>query len=110
MNLRSGLFAATFLLVPFEVEAQTLGYPASGLYIGAAGGFNIKANPSVKNLSSSLTPGTGISTPNMNLSTGIGAAAAGTIGYGLGTGCASKSSIAMRATRSRGPAAIIATD
>ena len=86
MKLRSGLFAATFLLVPFEVEAQTLGYPASGLYIGAAGGFNIKANPSVKNFSSSLSAGTGISTPNMNLSTGIGAAAAGTIGYGLGNG------------------------
>ena len=86
MKLRSGLFAAIFLLVPFGVEAQTLGYPVSGLYIGAAGGFNIKANPSVKNLSSSLSTGTGISTPNMNLSTGIGAAAAGTIGYGLGNG------------------------
>ena len=86
MKFRSGFLAATFLLMPIALQAQTLGYPVSGLYIGAAGGFNIKANPSVKNLSSSLSTGTGISTPNMNLSTGIGAAAAGTIGYGLGNG------------------------
>jgi OOP family OmpA-OmpF porin len=86
MKFRSGFLAATFLLTPLALHAQTLGYPVSGLYIGAAGGFNIKANPSVKNLSSSLSTGTGISTPNMNLSTGIGAAAAGTIGYGLGNG------------------------
>ena len=86
MKFRSGFLAATFLLTPIALHAQSLGYPVSGLYIGAAGGFNIKANPSVKNLSSSLSTGTGISTPNMNLSTGIGAAAAGTIGYGLGNG------------------------
>ncbi len=82
----------------------------SGLYIGAAGGFNIKANPSVKNISSSLSTGTGISTPNMNLSTGIGAAAAGTIGYGLGNGLLSSLSIAMPATLLRGSAAIIAAE
>ena len=87
MTIRSGLLAATFLIAPVAVEAQTLGYPVSGLYIGAAGGFNIKSNPSVKNLSSNLNPNsTGLSTPNLNLSTGIGAAAAGTIGYGLGDG------------------------
>ena len=86
MKFRSGFLAATFLLTPIALQAQTLGYPVSGLYIGAAGGFNIKANPSVKNLSSSLSAGTGLSTPNLNLSTGIGAAAAGTIGYGLGNG------------------------
>ena len=66
MKFRSGLLAATFLLTPIALQAQTLGYPVSGLYIGAAGGFTIKANPSVKNLSSSLSTGTGISTPNMN--------------------------------------------
>jgi outer membrane protein W len=88
MTLRGVIVAGTVLVAPFAADAQApLGYPVTGLYIGASGGFNIKANPSVKNLSGNLNPdSTGLSTPNLNLSTGIGAAAAGTIGYGLGNG------------------------
>lgn len=66
---------------------QPLGYPINGLYLGAAGGFNLKGNESIKNLSSNLRTGsTGISTPNLNIATGLGGAAFGAIGWGFGNG------------------------
>ena len=57
-----------------------------GLYVGAAGGFNIKSNPNINNIVSDIPGAGGITTPNANLSTGIGGAAVGTLGYGLGNG------------------------
>ena len=109
MKFRSGLLAATFLLTPIALQAQTLGYPVSGLYIGAAGGFNIKANPSVKNLSSSLSTGTGISTPNASRRA-LGRRRPAQSAMALATGCGSNLSTDMQATPFRGSVAIIAVD
>jgi OOP family OmpA-OmpF porin len=86
MIFRKALLATTMLMVPLAAEAQTVTEPVSGLYVGAAGGFNIKTNPNINNLAGSGPGGVGITTPNANLSTGIGAAAAGALGYGLGNG------------------------
>ena len=70
-----------------SAQAQQVGYPVSGLYLGAAGGFSLKGNESIKNLSSSSRPGTtGLSTPNLNIGTSIGGAAIGAIGWGFGNG------------------------
>ncbi len=64
-----------------------LGYPVTGLYIGAEGGFNLGGNELFKNLSSNaLILRSGLSTPNLNVSRSIGAAAIGTIGFGFGNG------------------------
>ena len=76
MIFRKALLATTMLMVPLAAEAQTVTEPVSGLYVGAAGGFNIKTNPNINNLAGSGPGGVGITTPNANLSTGIGAAAA----------------------------------
>jgi OmpA-OmpF porin, OOP family len=66
---------------------QQLGYPVTGLYIAGAGGFTLKGDESIKNLSSNLRPlSSGLSTPNLSTSTNIGAAALGAIGWGLGNG------------------------
>jgi OmpA-OmpF porin, OOP family len=66
---------------------EPLGYPVTGLYISAAGGFNLKGNESIKNLSSNLRPlSSGLSTPNLNVGTNIGGAAVGAIGWGFGNG------------------------
>src|SRR5689334_24058088 len=92
MKLRSMLVAVTVLTMACEARAQTLGElplgsPISGLYIGAAGGFNLKGNESIKNLSSNLrTLSSGISTPNLNWGTGIGPVALGSVGWGFGNG------------------------
>src|SRR5689334_8336891 len=79
--------AATSIAVPIAAHAQDqmpLGYPVVGPYVGVMGGFNIKANPSVKNLSSNLNPfSNGLSTPNLNISTNIGGAAIGAFGWGF---------------------------
>jgi len=86
MALRNGLLAATILTVPLVAQAQTPTEPVTGIYVGAAGGFNIKTNPSVNNVVSN-TPGLAVlNTPNASLSTSIGGAAVGTLGYGLGNG------------------------
>jgi hypothetical protein len=74
------------LMCPLVVQAQTPTEPVIGFYLGAAGGFNIKANPNVNNVTSNIPGAPGLTTQNLNLSTGIGGAAAGTIGYGLGNG------------------------
>jgi hypothetical protein len=89
---RSLLVAATTLLSApaFSQEAAPpVGYPVVGPYISAGGGFNIKGNESIKNLSGPLaTSGftTGASTPNLNFGTSLGGAAAGAFGWGLGNG------------------------
>jgi OmpA-OmpF porin, OOP family len=86
MIIRKTHFAATLLMFPVAVLAQTAPAPVFGPYLGAAGGFNIKTNPNINNVTSSLPGAGGLTTPNGNLSTGIGAAAVGTLGYGLGNG------------------------
>jgi OmpA-OmpF porin, OOP family len=84
---RLPLLTAVILGISSGVHAQQLGYPVSGLYIGAAGGFNLKGNESIKNLSSNLQSlSSGLSTPNLNVGTNIGGAAFGAIGWGFGNG------------------------
>jgi OOP family OmpA-OmpF porin len=86
MTLRKALLASTMLIFPLAARAQAPTEPVLGIYLGAAGGFNIKTNPNVNNIESSVPGAAGLTTPNLNLSTGIGGAAVGTIGYGLGNG------------------------
>jgi len=74
------------LMFPLAVQAQTVSEPFSGVYLGAMGGFNIKASPNVNNITSNVPGAGGLTTPNTSLSTGIGGAAAGTLGYALGNG------------------------
>jgi len=73
-------------MFPVAVEAQTSSEPVTGIYLGAAGGFNIKSNPNINNVVSDIPGAGGVATPNANMSTGIGGAAVGTLGYGLGNG------------------------
>jgi OOP family OmpA-OmpF porin len=85
------LAATTLLSAPaFSQEAAPpVGYPVVGPYISAGGGFNIKGNESIKNLSGPLAASgftTGASTPNLNFGTSLGGAAAGAFGWGLGNG------------------------
>ena len=95
MSVATRLLAGSLLALPAAAYAQgtegpvPLGYPVSGLYIGAEGGFNVGGNENFKNASSNslLTSlRSGISTPNLNVSRSIGAAAAGKVGYGFGNG------------------------
>ncbi len=92
MRFRGLLLATSILALPLGARAQMvadqpLGLPVSGLYVSAAGGFNLKGSELIKNLSSNLrTLSTGISTPNLNVQTGTGAAAIGSIGWGFGSG------------------------
>jgi hypothetical protein len=86
MTFRKALMAGSLLLLPVAAFAQTPTEPVTGLYLGAAGGFNIKSNPNVNHITSNLPGAGGLTTPNLNLSTGIGGAAMGSIGYGLGNG------------------------
>ncbi|MDR3533137.1 MAG: OmpA family protein [Rhodopila sp.] len=86
MRLRNALLATTMLMFPLAVEAQTSPPPVLGIYLGAAGGFNIKTNININNFESSQPGAAGLTTPNASLSTGIGGAAVGTLGYGLGNG------------------------
>ena len=86
MSFRNALLATTILVFPVAVEAQTSPEPVTGIYLGAAGGFNIKTNPNINGIETNIPGAAGRATPNANLSTGIGGAAVGTIGYGLGNG------------------------
>src|SRR6185437_1905587 len=86
MAFRKALMAGSLLLLPVAAYAQAPTEPVTGLYLGAAGGFNIKSNPNVNHITSNLPGAGGLTTPNLNLSTGIGGAAMGSIGYGLGNG------------------------
>ena len=75
----------------FAAHAQTpLGYPVTGLYIGAAGGFNIKTSHLYQEPQRQCPIGvqgsTGISTPNLNIGASLGGSAFGAIGYGFGNG------------------------
>jgi opacity protein-like surface antigen len=80
------LMTTTMWMLPIAAEAQTPQEPATGFYLGAAGGFNIKTNPNINNVQSNLPGTVGLVTPNANLSTGIGGAGVGAVGYGLGNG------------------------
>ena len=81
------LLTAAAFGISSGLHAQQLGYPVSGLYIGAEGGFSLKGNESIKNLSSNLQPlSSGLSTPNLNVGSNIGGAALGTVGWGFGNG------------------------
>jgi OOP family OmpA-OmpF porin len=84
--LRKAFLATSMLMLPIAAGAQTAPAPVLGIYLGAAGGFNIKTNPNVDNIVSNLPGAAGLSTPSVNLSTGIGGAAVGTLGYGFGNG------------------------
>jgi outer membrane protein OmpA-like peptidoglycan-associated protein len=84
MILRKLLLATTILALPLAAQAQT--QPVTGIYVGAIGGFNIKTSPNVNNIQSNIPGSAALSTPNVNLSTGIGGAGVGAIGYGLGNG------------------------
>jgi OOP family OmpA-OmpF porin len=86
MTIRKILIATTMLMLPIAAEAQAPQEPILGMYLGAAGGFNIKTNPNVNNVRSNLPGALGVATPNGNLSTGIDGAAVGNFGYGLGNG------------------------
>jgi hypothetical protein len=86
MMLRKVLLVTTILALPLAAQAQTATEPVTGIYVGAIGGFNIKTSPNVNNIHSNVIGGAGIATPNTNLSTSIGGAAVGTLGYGLGNG------------------------
>jgi OOP family OmpA-OmpF porin len=86
MSFRKTLLATAILMFPVAVEAQTPPEPVTGVYVGAAGGFNIKANPNINGVASDIPGASPFATPNANLSTGIGGAAVGTLGYGLGNG------------------------
>jgi OOP family OmpA-OmpF porin len=84
--LRKVLLITTMLALPLAAQAQAPTEPVTGIYVGAAGGFNIKTAPSINNVVSG-TPGLAvINTPNANLNTSIGGAGIGTLGYGLGNG------------------------
>ena len=77
------LLTAVILGISSGLDAQQLSYPVSGLYVGVAGGFNLKGNESIKNLSSNLQSlNSSLSTPNLNVGTNIGGAAFGAIGWG----------------------------
>nr|WP_294548781.1 OmpA family protein [uncultured Rhodopila sp.] len=82
--LRKVLLVTTILTLPLAAQAQT--EPVTGIYVGAIGGFNIKSSPNINNVHSNIPGGFGITTPNASLSTSIGGAGVGTVGYGLGNG------------------------
>jgi OmpA-OmpF porin, OOP family len=86
MHLRNVLLATTMLMLPLAVQAQEPSAPVSGIYLGGAGGFNVKSSPAVNNITSNVPGAAGLTTPNTSLSMNLGAAAAGTLGYGLGNG------------------------
>ena len=91
MSIPKRLALATLFVLPIaahaQMEAPPLGYPVTGLYVGAAGGFNIKGSESIKNISSNLRPlGAGVSTPNLTVNSSLGGAAVGSIGWGFGNG------------------------
>src|SRR5271165_6167522 len=86
MIFRKALLATTMLMLPLAAEAQAPTEPVTGIYLGAAGGFNIKTSPKVNNIVSNVPGGALITTPNGSLSTSLGGAAVGSVGYGLGNG------------------------
>lgn len=86
MVVRKAFLASTLLTLPLAAEAQAPSYPVTGPYVGVMGGFNVKSNPNINNLTGNRPGGGGVVTPNGNLSTGIGAAYDATLGYGLGNG------------------------
>ena len=86
MIFRKALLATTMLMLPLAAEAQAPTEPVTGIYLGAAGGFNIKTSPKVNNIVSNVPGGALITTPNGSLSTSLGGAGVGSVGYGLGNG------------------------
>jgi len=75
MTLRSAVFAATMVALPLAAHAQ----PIDGLYIGAGVGANFLQSQSIKSVG-------GIATNGLNLTSNVGVAALGNIGWGFGNG------------------------
>ena len=75
MSFRNSLLATTVLVFPVAAEAQMPAEPVTGIYLGAAGGFNIKTNPNINGIETNIPGAAGRATPNASLSTGIGGAA-----------------------------------
>lgn len=86
--VRRILLASTMLVFPLaaQAQAQAPAEPVTGPYVGVMGGFNVKSNPNINNVTGNRPGGGGLVTPNANLSTGIGSAGAATLGFGLGNG------------------------
>jgi outer membrane protein OmpA-like peptidoglycan-associated protein len=78
MKLRTALLAAATMALPAAAMAQ----PISGLYVGAGAGVNFQQPIHVSGFS---TPVTGIATSG-GLSSQVGFAGVGSVGYGLGNG------------------------
>ena len=57
MSFRNALLATTVLVFPVAVEAQMPAEPVTGIYLGAAGGFNIKTNPNINGSRELIFPG-----------------------------------------------------
>jgi hypothetical protein len=72
-------------------QAQQTGY-VDGIYVGLAGGFNLRGNEVVKNVSPNFgaaTPAGSLSTLNsstFNIKSGIGGAGVANVGWGFGNG------------------------
>jgi OOP family OmpA-OmpF porin len=86
MTIRNLLLATTMLMLPLAAQAQAPQEPVMGIYLGAAGGFNIKTSPNINNVTSNIPGAAGLVTPNASLGTSLGGAGVGTLGYGLGNG------------------------
>jgi hypothetical protein len=63
MIFRKTLLATTMLMVPLAAEAQTANEPVTGVYVGAGGGFNIKVNPNINNITSNIPVPVGLTRP-----------------------------------------------
>jgi len=83
MKLRSALWTATMLALPFAASAQ----PVTGLYIGAGAGYNLTLQQNIKNLSFPTVGkiAGGLATSG-NLNSGDGAMGLMSIGWGFGNG------------------------
>jgi OOP family OmpA-OmpF porin len=86
MTIRKVLLATTMLMLPLAARAQAPQQPIFGIYLGAAGGFNIKTSENINNVISNFPGAAGVATPNANIGTSLGGAGVGSVGYGLGNG------------------------
>jgi len=75
MNFRSGLLAASLMVLPFAANAQAV----SGPYVGVGAGVNLMQDETVK-LNSRLAGG------SADAKAEVGPAVVGSIGYGFGNG------------------------
>ena len=75
MTFRTTLLAAAVLTLPMAANAQ----PIDGLYIGAGVGANFLQSQSIKSVNGFVTNG-------LNLSSNVGIAGVGSLGWGFGNG------------------------